>query len=208
MFSLTCCTSYFLLEFLNVGCISLGKFGECFLSKSSGCRECSCASPEQHHISIKLILSSTPKLNRTDDMDVNIGIAINIQSLLPFLHPLLVVSVGMGVTSSIRPILIPLRAIALRADWAPGPGALSPFPPLALSLMWTAVMLRVLSLLTISIAACMAAYGDDSSRSALTFIPPVTLARVSLPVRSVTWMKVSFQVARMWQTAKTSPLVF
>lgn len=31
-----------------------------------------------------------------------------------------------------------------------------------------------------------AAYGDDSSRSALTFMPPVTRAIVSLPVRSVT----------------------
>ncbi len=57
-------------------------------------------------------------------------------------------------------------------------------------------------------AACIAAYGDDSSRSALTFIPPVTLAKVSLPVKSVTWIKVSFQVARMWHTANTSPEVF
>ena len=30
------------------------------------------------------------------------------------------------------------------------------------------------------------AYGDDSSLSALTFIPPVTLQRVSLPDKSVT----------------------
>ena len=66
---------------------------------------------------------------------VEYGICINIQSLLPFLHPFLVVSVGMGVESSILPILIPFLAMALRADWAPGPGALSPVPPLALSLM-------------------------------------------------------------------------
>lgn len=39
-------------------------------------------------------------------------------------------------------------------------------------------------------------------------MPPVTLERVSLPVRSVTWMKVSFQVARIWQTAKRSPETF
>ena len=130
-------------------------------------------------------------------------------NLLPFLpHLLLVVSVGIGVTSSILPILIPFLAIALRADWAPGPGALSPVPPLALSLIWTAVMLSCLSLFTTSTAAIMAAYGDDSSLSDLTFIPPVTLANVYLPVRSVTWMKVSFQVARMWQIAKTSPEVF
>lgn len=54
-----------------------------------------------------------------------------------------------------------------------------------------------------SLAACMAAYGDDSSLSYLTFIPPVTLANVSLPVRSVMWMNVSFQVERMWATANT-----
>jgi len=130
-------------------------------------------------------------------------------NLLPFLpHLLLVVSVGIGVTSSILPILIPFLAMALRADWAPGPGALSPVPPLALSLMWTAVMPSCLSLATTSTAAIMAAYGEDSSLSDLTFIPPVTLAKVYLPVRSVTWMKVSFQVARMWQIAKTSPEVF
>ena len=59
------------------------------------------------------------------------------------------------------------------------------------------------NLLITSIAASIAAYGDDSSRSDLTFIPPVTLANVYLPVRSVTWIKVSFHVARIWQTANT-----
>ena len=48
--------------------------------------------------------------------ELNIAISINIQSLLPFLQPFLVESVGIGVTSSILPILIPLRAIALSAD--------------------------------------------------------------------------------------------
>jgi hypothetical protein len=74
--------------------------------------------------------------------------------------------------------------------------------------MWTAVMFNCFNLLTTSTAAIMAAYGDDSSLSDLTFIPPVTLAKVYLPVRSVTWMKVSFHVAKMWQMAKTSPEVF
>lgn len=41
----------------------------------------------------------------------------------PFLR---VESEGTGVTSSIRPILIPARAKARRADWAPGPGVLVP----------------------------------------------------------------------------------
>ena len=47
------------------------------------------------------------------------------------------------------------------------------------------------------------AYGEDSSLSALTFIPPVTLQRVSLPERSVMWIKVSLKVAKMWATANT-----
>jgi len=49
-------------------------------------------------------------------LEVNIGNAIIGHNLLPFLQPLRVVSVGIGVTSSIRPIFIPLRAIARRAD--------------------------------------------------------------------------------------------
>ena len=119
-------------------------------------------------------------------------------NLLPCLPPfLLVVSVGMGVTSSIRPIFIPLRAIALMAAWAPGAGDLLPVPPLALSLMCTAVIFSCLSLLTTSMVANMAAYSDASSLSDLTFIPPVTRMSVSRPVRSVTWIKVSFLVDRM-----------
>jgi len=39
-----------------------------------------------------------------------------------------------------RPIFIPERASALRADWAPGPGVLVLFPPVALSFMWRALM--------------------------------------------------------------------
>ena len=39
-----------------------------------------------------------------------------------------------------RPILMPDRAKALSADCAPGPGVLVLFPPVARSLMWTALM--------------------------------------------------------------------
>ena len=46
----------------------------------------------------------------------------------------------MGVTSSIRPIFIPERAKALRADWAPGPGFFVRLPPVARSLMCKAVI--------------------------------------------------------------------
>lgn len=49
----------------------------------------------------------------------------------------------------------------------------------------------------------MAAYGEDSSLSALTFIPPVTLAMVSLPERSVTCTKVSLNDAKMRATPNT-----
>lgn len=44
---------------------------------------------------------------------------------------LLVESDGVGVTSSIRPMRMPARARARRADCAPGPGVLVPLPPVA-----------------------------------------------------------------------------
>ena len=79
------------------------------------------------------------------------------QSLLPLLPPLLlVVSVGIGVTSSILPILRPLRARALMADWAPGPIDLEEWPPLPLSLMCTALMPTSVSALHTSTAASIA----------------------------------------------------
>jgi hypothetical protein len=53
-------------------------------------------------------------------------------------------------------------------------------------------------------AANMAAYGEDSSRSALTFMPPVTREMVSRPDRSVMWTKVSLKDAKMRATPKTS----
>jgi len=49
-------------------------------------------------------------------------------------------SVGMGVTSSMRPILSPLRDSARSADCAPGPGVFVLLPPVARSLMCSAVM--------------------------------------------------------------------
>ena len=111
----------------------------------------------------------------------------------PLLPPfLLVESVGMGVTSSIRPILIPARASARRADWAPGPGVFEPFPkqdqykmsreiqgkwkekvpPVARILICRAVIPSSLHRAATSWAANIAAQGELSSRSAFTFIPP------------------------------------
>ena len=78
----------------------------------------------------------------------------------------------MGVTSSIRPIFSPARASARSADCAPGPGVFVRLPPVARSLTWTAVMPRSFTFSATSCAANMAAYGEDSSRSAFTFIPP------------------------------------
>merc|ERR1712080_310861 len=119
----------------------------------------------------------------------------------PFLR---VESEGVGVTSSIRPIFMPERARARRADWAPGPGVLVELPPVALILMWRAVMPSSLQRTATSWAASIAAYGEDSSRSALTFMPPVTREMVSRPERSVTWTKVSLKEAKMRATPKTS----
>lgn len=50
----------------------------------------------------------------------------------PFLR---VESEGVGVTSSIRPIFMPERARARRADWAPGPGVLVELPEKSLSIL-------------------------------------------------------------------------
>ena len=58
------------------------------------------------------------------------------------------------------------------------------FPPVARSLMWRAVMPSSLHLWATSWAANMAAYGEDSSRSAFTFIPPVTRQMVSLGTKA------------------------
>ena len=101
----------------------------------------------------------------------------------PFLR---VLSEGMGVTSSIRPIFIPEQARALSADWAPGPGVLVLFPPVARSLMWRAVMPVSLHLWATSWAANMAAYGEDSSQSAFTFIPPALYILDSFTVETYT----------------------
>jgi len=126
------------------------------------------------------------------------------QSLLP-LRPLFlrVLSEGIGVTSSMWPIFIPDRAKARRAAWEPGPEVLVSFPPVARRLMWRAVMPNSLHLVATSCAASIAAYGDDSSLSALTFIPPVIRTSVSLPDKSVTWMKVSLNEAKIRATPKT-----
>lgn len=47
---------------------------------------------------------------------------------------------GIGVTSSIRPIFIDERAKARSALCAPGPGVFVLLPPVALSLIWRAVI--------------------------------------------------------------------
>jgi len=54
------------------------------------------------------------------------------------------------------------------------------FPPVARTLMCNAVIPIVLHRSATSWAANIAAYGEDSSRSAFTFIPPVTRTIVSL----------------------------
>ena len=77
------------------------------------------------------------------------------------------------------------------------------FPPVARSLMWRAVIPSSLHLWATSWAADKAAYGEDASRSAFAFIPPVTWQMVSLPERPVTCMKVSLKAAKTWHTPNT-----
>ena len=105
---------------------------------------------------------------------------------LPLLPPgLRVPSCGIGVTSSMRSIRNPKRANALMAACAPGPGVRGPEPPGARTLMWMAVMPLSLATSAAPVAARMAAYGDDSMRSALTNMPPLVRAMVSAPEMSV-----------------------
>eukprot|EP00879_Flechtneria_rotunda_P008125 GHRR01008510.1.p1 GENE.GHRR01008510.1~~GHRR01008510.1.p1 ORF type:complete len:101 (-),score=11.70 GHRR01008510.1:648-950(-) len=91
----------------------------------------------------------------------------------------------MWVTSSMRPVFMPARCSARRADWTPGPGILILLPPVERSLMDSAVMPSSLLFAAMSWVANIAAYGEDSLRSAFTFMSPVTRTRVSLPVTSV-----------------------
>ena len=106
--------------------------------------------------------NSTPSINITSVMRKLLCSIMTIereetQSLLPLLPPpLLVESVGTGVTSSILPILRPFLARALIADWAPGPGVFELTPPLALNLMWTALIPTSLRALQTSTEASIA----------------------------------------------------
>ena len=93
-------------------------------------------------------------------------------------------------TSSMRSILNPNLANALIAAWALGPGVLGPAPPGARTLMWMAVIPLSLAISAAPVDARIAAYGEDSMRSALTNIPPVVRAMVSAPEISVMWINV------------------
>lgn len=183
------------------------------------------------------------------------AINYNLRPRRPFFRRVL--SVGIGVTSSIRPIFMSLRARARNADWAPGPGVFVLLPPVPLILMCKALIptsckemyttttkktsllfkvnrpihqmyLHTLQRSATSWAANIAAYGELSSLSALTFIPPVTREIVSRPEISVTccnygmkwvnnlsvvpyqagrWVlttKVSLNEAKIWATPNTN----
>src|SRR5262245_44881789 len=85
---------------------------------------------------------------------------------------LLVLSVEIEVTSSIQLMRMPARASAHRALCVPGPDVLVPMPSIARSLIWSAVVPTSRQRTTTSCAASIAAYEEDSSRFASTFIPP------------------------------------
>jgi hypothetical protein len=65
-----------------------------------------------------------------------------------------------------------------------------PEPPGARTLMCIAVMPLSRATSAAPVAARMAAYGDDSMRSALTNMPPLVRAIVSAPDMSVMWIRV------------------
>ena len=73
-------------------------------------------------------------------------------------------------------VLVPLPDANMLAATLKPDGMQNRFvvPPVALILMCNALIPNSLHLTATSWAASMAAYGEDSSRSALTFIPPVT----------------------------------
>jgi hypothetical protein len=56
--------------------------------------------------------------------------------------------------------------------------------------MWMAVIPLSRATSAALVAARIAAYGDDSMRSALTNMPPLVRAIVSAPEMSVMWIKV------------------
>jgi len=89
------------------------------------------------------------------------------------------------VTSSMRPMRNPALARARIAACAPGPGVLGPEPPGARTFMCMAVIPLSFATVATWLAHLMAAYGDDSSLSALTNMPPLARAMVSAPDRSV-----------------------
>ena len=82
----------------------------------------------------------------------------------------------------------PKRANALIAAWAPGPGVRGPAPPGARTFMWIAVIPLSRAISAAAVAARIAAYGEDSMRSALTNIPPLVREIVSAPDMSVMWI--------------------
>jgi hypothetical protein len=114
---------------------------------------------------------------------------------------------GIGVHSSIRSMRNPNLAKARMAAWAPGPGVLGPDPPGARTLMCMAVMPLSRAISAAPVEARMAAYGLDSIRSALTYIPPLVLAMVSAPEMSVMWISVLLYELKMWTTAHFSVLL-
>jgi hypothetical protein len=84
----------------------------------------------------------------------------------------------------------PNLANARIAACAPGPGVLGPEPPGARTFMWIAVIPLSRATSAAAVAARIAAYGDDSIRSAFTNIPPLVREIVSAPEMSVMWISV------------------
>ena len=70
--------------------------------------------------------------------------------------------------------------------------------------MWMAVIPLSLAISAAAVDARIAAYGEDSIRSALTNMPPVVRAIVSAPEISVMWIRVLLYELKMWTIAHFS----
>lgn len=116
------------------------------------------------------------------------------QSLLPLRPcPFLVESEGIGVTSSILPILSPFLARALIADCAPGPGVLASTPPFPRTLMWMALIPTSFNSLTTSTAASIAI--KQSSTRKDTFVK----LKLILSLYSLIWMPIESLLTSIWR---------
>ena len=95
----------------------------------------------------------------------------------------------MGVTSSMRVMVMPARVRARMAAWAPGPVLLERLPPGARYLTMSSVNSLSRKASAMRSAERVAANWPPLSLPALTTSPPLQVVMVSAPVKSVAVMR-------------------